>query len=1094
MLKSLTNLQINSILLESDESSTQEFSTAVTLNITAQSATSKRKYPNLRMRIIAANAKSVKPMDFITQRYNEYFSKGIDNLVGSSQYNDSVYDSLRTNKLYLQSGETFSPFSINPGMSEILFRNGTFARSGADPIPPNLIIGDFLVQEMIDTQRKNQVIFKEVNFGFSPTDKNIKSLSFYVFIYQQPDITSQQDKGRQSFAINNLMTMIARANPIGLQYNFAEASVENPYLGMSKFTTIASPDKNRITIRTQDTNATSIPNIISLLEKLRSSDLSPHKSLQNKNYFSDLWLSRDDKDNHRIALAFDIRSFLINNSVFPSLYRSDKISKILLGDYSNGFIIAPAEPSQIKMMTLLRKQVDSSAFAPGNILATEGHSLTLGPSNTFPEVEIETMGEVTDMGAALGETRFLEATDTYTARERPGSQDNGTFRYGVRFSVSDSSLEVMRNLTSFFLRLEHSTVLIINSLTVSVTASAAKSLLSNLEGIDFLLSLMSSSATLGLKDHYASMIYPGDLRNQAPALEEIKNICSLVARDMMDRLKKIAPDNPLGESVTLGPKALAMGQNKMSNTLQQGSVHYFPEVFEIGEYSGYGVDYIMSKNTTSNGIESIKIEDYLTRREEEFIKYFQPIIGANTMPPETGYFADASYSYMTPKIIRTPLREVINQPSVKSKRYAVLYDYERYAQLFTDIVSLNLQKNIGFLRPTPAQKQNNQSKESFVYSSTLNLLSTSFGVKISDVIVPQFSSPKVSFGSPDSTVDKKQNAKECTPGDSDRLIPVIVGGASSVQVATTELIKLIDVNIMAQDKTQLPGYISLAESRRAKAIGAIKLPFAILGELSLDPNFDLSLSSDAEGYNSLTRLRNFLNIPADQLNEAFQDSLVSALPNQVKSMLAFAASDEREILGLSSGETQYSATRPKLQDSEKVEDPDQMISYYGKQEKIPPYPRTKDPMKTYSKFLAFWMNYKQIAVVEYLDGFEETISVPELSNESDPQQRLKLPKWKKLDASKGDELRAEPGKILCRVRAMSSEDYVSLAGDQYSLEDKAELAKIFETKQILNLPSYNEYFYLEGATLQEETSVGVMPETIASEAMASTPNPYSVGI
>ena len=60
---------------------------------------------------------------------------------------------------------------------------------------------------------------------------------------------------------------------------------------------------------------------------------------------------------------------------------------------------------------------------------------------------------------------------------------------------------------------------------------------------------------------------------------------------------------------------------------------------------------------------------------------------------------------------------------------------------------------------------------------------------------------------------------------------------------------------------------------------------------------------------------------------------------------------------------------------------------------------------------------------------------------------------------------------------MSSEDYVSLAADEYSEEDKVEIAKIFETKEILNLPSYNQYFYIQGTAPQGTQ------ETVVSQEM-----------
>ena len=160
----------------------------------------------------------------------------------------------------------------------------------------------------------------------------------------------------------------------------------------------------------------------------------------------------------------------------------------------------------------------------------------------------------------------------------------------------------------------------------------------------------------------------------------------------------------------------------------------------------YGADYVINKNTSSTGIETVTIEQFLQRRNEEFAKYFQPIVGNNSEPPENGYFADASYSYMTPKVIRTPEREIINQPSAKSERYAVSYNFDRYAQLFADIVSINLQTKSLDSNPVLAKEVDEKKDNQSIFNSAIDLLSVNYGVTVKDVAKPQFKAPKVVTG------------------------------------------------------------------------------------------------------------------------------------------------------------------------------------------------------------------------------------------------------------------------------------------------------------------------------------------------------------
>ena len=107
----------------------------------------------------------------------------------------------------------------------------------------------------------------------------------------------------------------------------------------------------------------------------------------------------------------------------------------------------------------------------------------------------------------------------------------------------------------------------------------------------------------------------------------------------------------------------------------------------------------------------------------------------------------------------------------------------------------------------------------------------------------------------------------------------------------------------------------------------------------------------------------------------------------------------------------------------------------------PPYTLTSDPMKIFSKFATFWLNYKQLAVIEYLEVF----SAPEEERDSS----LGLATWQKFtDINFVD---ADPRTLLCRVRPIGQGD----------ISEESRL--LIEKKDIFDLDFYNQYFILESA-------------------------------
>ena len=178
--------------------------------------------------------------------------------------------------------------------------------------------------------------------------------------------------------------------------------------------------------------------------------------------------------------------------------------------------------------------------------------------------------------------------------------------------------------------------------------------------------------------------------------------------------------------------------------------------------------------------------------------------------------------------------------------------------------------------------------------------------------------------------------------------------------------------------------------------------FALLGELEVNSSND---GKDYENlqYNSMVNsaVKN-LNLTSLNVKTKIEGSL-SYLPNQLKSMFVVATSvdpescDEQSDAGLNvnldnvnllpqdldlafdlpdqqltSGQFEgpcpagelgdgFDAMRFSLGDID-VGLPDQLISFVPGGIKKLPYQQTKDPMKVFSKFLTFWMNYKQICI------------------------------------------------------------------------------------------------------------------------------------
>ena len=197
--------------------------------------------------------------------------------------------------------------------------------------------------------------------------------------------------------------------------------------------------------------------------------------------------------------------------------------------------------------------------------------------------------------------------------------------------------------------------------------------------------------------------------------------------------------------------------------------------------------------------------------------------------------------------------------------------------------------------------------------------------------------------------------------------------------------------------------------------------------------------------------------------------------------MVIATSDEELRLGspLIPGSS-FTARRPTLYDQDGSLFIDEMISYYKPGQNIPPFEKTTDPMKIYAKFMAFWMNYKNIFIMEYLNGFKdlnyrspiaETEAGrvrPRRNDEPDSQftDKAKMPKWDPITAEIIANVSKTQSNLFCRVRRLAPEDmFPALA----SLgNNAAQASQFFNSERFFDLETYNKYFFLSNSISTKE--------------------------
>jgi hypothetical protein len=795
------------------------------------------------------------------------------------------------------------------------------------------------------------------------------------------------------------------------------------------------------------------------------------QTIESNNYFSDLWISKDTDENTRFSFAFDLASYLSEQSSFPFLYVSPGTKKELL---EGGNFLNPEEISKVVEIRLNKRRVKKDAFVSSNNLQTSEKSKTYFDDRLKHVKYLATTIRNTEIFLPEGLNEYIEIHEAlYTNSLERKTQTPEKCQYGADVIINDSSLLFLGRIEKEIESLEKSVRDIYEMIVTSpqsagiydqatqerrvslsglmVEASTADQVLE--DAIDFYISILNN---FGIIEDITTEIIGDELdarvgQNDPSGIKYLADSINVLLGEINSVLKSYHPNSTLmGYNVEHSKVGTSRtGKNSILRT-----EHYFKD---YNDYSmGYGSGYSFLRSGAGSGLSSIlglsriSKDDHLARAQSEFSKYFN--IQGDAIPDAlTGGFSNSSITYYSPLEVKLYGQESISQLSFKKDQESALdFDFNKYALIFLNMISL---KN----KNTPFQFFGDnvveQGIEGSLISKTTNAMSD-FSCTFSEEITSKFSdlSPKNVKDDIETVVQRNKENKK----NNNKISGLILGGADDSSPASQEQQDAVNQEIVDKDFANVKSEDPKDTPSKQKKKLATKLLFNIIGEMDINHSTN---TADTTSYmdlqfNSLTKLSSLIGANSQNILSILNE--YSFMPNQLKAVIVLSVMNEE--LGLENG---IDAVRPRLKDKVELSS-DSFLSALFNDAEYPPYERTGDPMKVYAKMAAFWLNYKQLAAVEYLAGFssigQNAVSsyFLQTSNNDSYYYKTKMPIWKKFNRSFYESNLDKT--FLCRLRGLNETDYV---GEENLTSDLLQNLEV-EKNDFFDLPIYDKYFLLTG--------------------------------
>jgi hypothetical protein len=1079
----------------------------------------------LRCRVaVAYTDDAARSLDFCAQRVNEYLNllPAISETTTAAEFIECLQRDLgRASFKYLSDSTPVSPFStvVLQGMLEE-------GQLRAMDTPSGIIIGDY----PISARPQQQTLNIELKFEAQA----LEQLSLYSYIYF--DIRSYlldnpvPNYELPRFNIEAGTSQIQTRSCKGRRYSFGQATRQAPCVGMVEEVIDDALDIGILTTTSQPSTLMRGYSIGTIPRRHRFNFEKRRESVKlipKTACFSELWLTRDTQDNINYVFAFDEVKFLEQQSLFPYVYRSPFFTDQVM----NGTGLMEGEStSGITLCNMLRYYIEETAFEANSEIGTLLRNSGRDPSDSYPSKLLKSPNKINRLAfnqRSYGGFCFYEGKDFVKKQKETSAY--GKYQYESRLHVQDSAAILVRNLLIRTSHLYKELGFLYNYIVNSPPLSDFE-MVPNFQaggrGLydprthhievplneifppgrgqdmgEYLSSItdefiqvgneLGLVGTVSLSQVVRDLVDSVTVNRNALALLDLCDLMYQLVAQLEDETQKVYPQNPY-DKFNPNLKKLSIRTHGMfsEETPLYETHHTFRNKAEFGFNNQYGYSYLIGRDkdtqVSQNKITRISTSTYRGRIFDEFNKYFgNP--DQDSISPFATVFENSSFAYFSPKVIHIPHKEDLVQTNYRdSLSNLCKYDIDKYGQAFSDIIRLHYEneyENFLFNEAYPDDRRDTPNNQ--LYSSLERSLEAQQSVRFSFGFDEVFETPRVITGPSEPTTKQKTSPSKSSfifSYDTEEVIKLVTGGNPSMPGLDNIYFDSVKGNIWRTDiypPNNLGKYEEkLKEQKLAER--PIKLPFAILGELSIDAPLDLTQAYEDKVFNSLINMARNLGITENNLNSVMTEQLIN-FPNQMKSMFALAVSNQQGNFTLNNeGVASVGAIRPLLIDSDPG-DPQELISRVDGGEQFPPYSHTKDPMKIYAKFLTFWLNYKQLAIIEYLSGFGETQDFR--SQES--SLSVKLPTWEPITPSVFRDFEGSNRELFCRVRFLSTQDILNLT---QGLKVSSPLE--YDSVDMLNLSTYNQYFLISGenpkeaqqstaGTEEEQTSVATASVTTA---------------
>ena len=868
--------------------------------------------------------------------------------------------------------------------------------------------------------------------------------------------------------------------------------------------------------------------------------------IHREDFFTDFWATPDFKSNTRYLIGFNLIKFLAQKSQFPGLYMLPRTAEMLTKEGIPFQFKNSDQPnvyrSGLKDFRVGKRHVDPSSFYNYNDLGTLSAKKPRPEDHNYEEtflkhpraVDFNVLSSRQDDSNYNPNSvgyYFYEGTDYYA--ENRISMSAAEYQYFCEVTVTD-------NAPIFLLKATRD---------IQAAAENVKRLLNNVldpiygvydpEVHKFKISLINYRyqdtnardyiyEQLGVYMEYLRLFgiridlpdnpdfglleFERGLRQQIDFAQYAEDI-NIIIRYMDTFANDIAALANVYYNVQMGYQeeadfakrdALVKGIYEHEFAVL-GYRHYFDNTYNFGIKNNLGYSYVprsddeVARLETPDpdfGIGIYSTAQYTQRITDEINKYYYrtdkvgSLVSLDVVPQEWG---NSLYKYLTPKVIHGQRGVYSYSPIVQTDvevTDSLEYDIDRYAALMGDLFQTKYATkylNYVFYQNNPELPNDHPNVQ--LYNSLLKTLGQEFSCEVNTELEPAlFEAPIIkTYSDQDPDNEYKLPGEDILARGSIDPNSIfnpqgIMGGRGDQSDATQAIIdgiqqRYTDEKKNSPDKNDPKSGLGGQQSPELP----IKLTFGILGEIELNNTLD-DLTFQSDPFNSMKVLSEILGVSSQSLPTDITGRYRD-LPFQIKAMLVMSTMTQRvDINGMS-------VKRFKSQDHDPVEENSDAIKYYDDRANMqmnnPPYKDLYDPMKTYAKFLSFWLNYKQIVKIEYLHSFNR-LNAPTTGLHPSASDVINLnspgrPVWKELTREDYVEMNSGgQGKILCRIADVNPQRYddgdamenlrgTDLSGvgspspelpNSQEKRNKMLLQKTFEKNKSLELPIYHSYFFL----------------------------------